>query len=115
MTEDTEHQSGNVFEDHRLIIFVLGSVVASVVLVMISFSLYVSSGASQLDLSRPGLADIRSEARSDDDFEGFPADGQLDEAALSQFNQLYTEKLKELQDVDAYKSDVLSPESLNID
>lgn len=114
MMEDTEHYTGKVFRDHKLIVFIVGSVLVSIVLVMISISLYVTSGASQLDLSRPGLEDIRDEARNDNDFEGFSPDGVLDKEALDQFDKLYTEKLKELQAVDAYKSDVLSPESLNI-
>ena len=109
-----EESTRKAFADHKLLVFVFMSVVASFVLVMMSFSLYVSSGASQLDLSRPGLAKIRSQAKNDNDFQSFPATGVLDQSSMDSFEKLYDSKLGDLTAIEAFKSDVLSPKSLQI-
>lgn len=112
-----EHRSqlAVFFAEHRFLFLVFGSVVIAVLLVMVSLSLYVSSGAAQLDLSRPGYQAIREQVTEDDSFKGYDADGPLDKKALDQFQSLYDEKLKEAQSIDAFGNDVLSPESLQID
>lgn len=109
--------SGFVAE-HRFIVLVLASIVISIALVMVSLSLYVSSGTAQLDLSRPGYKAIRDQVQqhdASDSFNGFDASGDLDKAALQEFDKLYSQKLKEATSTDAFGNDVLSPESLQID
>lgn len=108
--EQSTHKDG-----HRFLLFVLGSIGVAVILVLASMALYVSSGASQLDLSRPGYEAIREQIIDNNSFKGFSASGELDEAALKEFDKLYAQKLKEAQSVDAYGGDVLSPQSLQID
>lgn len=100
---------------HQFLLMVCGSIVIAIMLVLMSMALYVSSGASQLDLSRPGYESLREQVRGDETFKGFSASGAIDEAALKEFDKLYAEKLQETQAVDAFGKDVLSPESLEID
>lgn len=100
---------------HRFATFVIGSIVISILLVMVALALYASSGTEQLDLSRPGLADIREQAQNDDKFKGFSSSGPLDDPALDEFAKLYDTKLKEATSVDAFGGDALSPKSLQID
>lgn len=112
-----EHQTtmGQI-KDHRFIIFIGGSIVVALFLVAVALGLYASSGAAQLDLSRPGYASLRGEAKDEDvDFEGFRADGTLDGKALQEFENMYGDKMKEILSVDAFGGDVLSPQSLEID
>ena len=113
----TEEQNIVAMEirNHRFAALIIGSVAVSLLLVMVALALYASSGTEQLDLSRPGLAKIRNQVQNDDSFEGFSSDGPLDEEALDQFSQLYSDKLKEMKSVDAFSGDVLSPKSLQID
>lgn len=92
-----------------------GSIMIALLLVSISLALYASSGAEQLDLSRPGYAQIREQAERNDQFQGFKSSGDLDKTALEHFKRLYDEKMKEVNSVDAFGGDVLSPESLQID
>lgn len=101
--------------NHRFATFVIGSIVISILLVMVALALYASSGTEQLDLSRPGLAKVREQVQNDDKFQGFSADGPLDDQALDEFAKLYDAKLKEARSVDAFGGDALSPESLQID
>ena len=103
------------FREHRFLFLVFGSIVVATLLVMVSLGLYVSSGTSQLDLSRPGYADIREQVHTEKTFQGFDATGKLDKKALDKFNELYSTKLEEATAVDAFGNDVLSPESLQID
>lgn len=112
---DEPHAAIEQVKDHRFIVFVASSIVIAIILVTIAMGLYASSGASQLDLSRPGYAAIRNEIKDDPIFVGFPADGELDSKAFKEFGILYDEKMKEVLSVDAFGGDVLSPQSLQID
>lgn len=102
-------------KDHRLTAMIVTSICISIFLVFVALALYNSSGASQLDLSRPGYERIRQEAQKDDTTISFPATGTLDEAALSGFEKEFDKKLKEAQQTDTFTTDVLSQKSLQID
>jgi hypothetical protein len=100
---------------HQFIVFISGVIVLAFLLVTVALTLYVSSGTAQLDLSRPGYEKIRTQVRSDESFKGFSSSGTLDDASLKQFESLYDQRLKEIESVDAFGNDVLSPKSLQID
>lgn len=102
-------------KEHRFFFMIAGSIAVSILLVFAALALYVSSGTAQLDLSRPGYAAIREQIKDDDEFRGFSSEGELNKEALQQFDELYTQKLKDAQAVDAFGNDVLSPQSLQID
>jgi len=114
--EEVEQQSiMSHAKDHKLILMVFGSVAVSIVLMLIALALYYSTGASQLDLSRPGYSDIREQVRNNDDYRGFSASGPINEESLEEFHKLYTEKLKEIETIDAFGNDVLSFKSLELE
>ena len=100
---------------HQFVLFIGGVIVLAGLLVTIALTLYVSSGTAQLALSRPGLEKIRAQVRSDESFKGFSSNGTLDDASLKQFEALYDQRLREVESVDAFGNDVLSPKSLQID
>ncbi len=115
--DDTLHEISKVHElvsRYQFVVLIAGSIIVSIVLVMASLALYVTSGTAQLDLSRPGYADIRGQLKKDDSFQGFRANGKLDNAAYAEFEKLYNERLKDAESVDAFGNDVLSPEALQI-
>ncbi|HWT40434.1 MAG TPA: hypothetical protein VN081_04175 [Dongiaceae bacterium] len=100
---------------YRFAILIVGAIIISFVLVMVSLSLYVSSGASQLDLSRPGIDDsIRKQASADESFKGFDASGPIDSQAMDEFNNLYDSQLKQLTTIKAFGGDVLSDNALQL-
>jgi len=102
-------------KDHKLLILVFTSVALSLIMVVFSMFLYINTGASQLDLSRPGYVDIRSKSdERPERFEGFSATGNLNKEALDEFSKLYDTKLKEIEMVNAFSSDALSTKSLRI-
>ena len=99
----------------RLVIFIAGSIGIALLLVALSLALYVSSGAAQLDLSRPGYQSVQSQVENGETFKGFPSTGAVDEKAISQFNKLFDEQVKQVTGTDAFNPEVLSNQALGID
>ena len=100
---------------HRFFIMIISSVLIAIGMAAIGLALYASSGAAQLDLSRPGYSEVRSQTNDDREFTGFSSNGPINEASLSEFRILYEEQLKAATDVEAYGSDVMTNEALRID
>ena len=110
-----ERPRSNKWQQNKFLWMVGGSVLIALFLVGVALALYASSGAAQLDLSRPGYQSVRQQAAQNDSFDGFPASGALDEKAIEQFRKLYDERAKQATDVDSFGGDVLSDKSLSID
>jgi hypothetical protein len=109
-------QAESSWSQHRFLIMIGSAVAISLFLVGVGLALYSSSGAAQLDLSRPGYATVRSEAtKAADKYEGFPATGQIDKDALKQFRELFSEQSSRATNFDAFANDVLSDSALKID
>lgn len=103
-------------KNHRFAVMIVGAILVSLALVYVALSLYTSSGAAQLDLSRPGLEEIREQTAKDDgDYQGFSSTGTLNDEAYEEFEKLYSEKREEAESIDAFGGEVLSPKSLQID
>lgn len=119
MIEEThipDGQAQSPWSQHRFLIMIGSAVAISLFLVGVGLALYSSSGAAQLDLSRPGYATVRSEAtKAADKYEGFPATGPIDKDALEQFRKLFGEQSSRATNFDAFANDVLSDSALKID
>ncbi len=96
-----------------LFLFITGSLVIAIILVVISMALYESSGAAQLDLSRPGYKAVQGEIRSDT-FESFPANGPVTRETLEQFKELYEKQVTPVTGKDAFNPGALDDEVLGI-
>lgn len=118
MDDNEQHRfshSLSIAARYRFVILIVGAIVVSFVLVMISLSLYVSSGASQLDLSRPGIdVSIRKQVTNDESFQGIKSSGPINTATLDTFMTLYDSQLTQLTTIKAFGGDVLSDKSLQI-
>ncbi|MNW95348.1 hypothetical protein D3C86_247610 [compost metagenome] len=115
-TQSTEDHVATAWSQHRFLIMIGSSVLISLFLVGVGLALYSSSGAAQLDLSRPGYATVRSEAtKSADKYEGFSAAGPIDQDSLEEFRKLFDEQSKKATSFDAFANDVLSESALRID
>lgn len=99
----------------RLVLFIAGSIGIALILVVISLALYVSSGAAQLDLSRPGYQSVQSQVEKGETFKGFPSTGAVDGKTIDQFQKLFDEQVKHVTAVDAFNPEVLSDQALGID
>jgi len=100
---------------HRFVAMIILVVVVALFLVGVSLALYASSGAAQLDLSRPGYVSVRDQALRSSGFDSFPATGTLDASAISEFRTVYKEQSEKATNVDSFAGDVMSDAALSID
>lgn len=99
----------------ELFVFITGSVVIAFLLVLVSMALYTSSGASLLDLSRPGYKSVQSKVEQTDTFEAFSADGPVNLDAINQFQQLYDKQVKPVSSSSDFDGAPLQDQALDID
>jgi hypothetical protein len=114
MTDKTP-QHAPAIHKNRLVLFVTASIIIALVLVVISMILYVSSGAIQLDASRPGVKSVSDKIDQTDSFKSFPATGPVDKDTLDQFRELYDGQVQRVTTSDAFSPEVLEDEALGID
>lgn len=101
--------------EHRFLAMIILSITLAGILVIISMYLYGSSGAAQLDLSRPGYIDIRDKTiDSSSEFKNYATSGTLDQASINEFKTLYDEQADKIKLAAAFKGDPLNPDSLGI-
>ena len=117
MTEEhvTTHEPASPWYRTRLVIFISSSIAMALVLVVISMALYASSGAAQLDLSRPGYQSVQDKLEQTNTFKSFPASGSVDNKTIEQFKKLYEEQVGKVTTTNAFNPEVLSEQALGID
>jgi hypothetical protein len=100
---------------HRFLLLIAISIVVALVLVGISMTLYATSGAAQLDLSRPGYRAVSNQAINDNnDLQNYSASGDINNATISEFKSLYGAQATKAKAVDAFSGDPLNPDALEI-
>lgn len=100
---------------HRFLLLIAIAISIAFALVGISLALYASSGAAQLDLSRPDYSSVSRQAvTNDNDFENFSAFGQIDNETLDDFRKLYVKQATKSKAVDAFNGDPLNPDVLEL-
>jgi len=113
---ETVASPATVKSRRKIIILIASAIVISFVLVLISMTMYVSSGTIQLDLSRPGYISVSDKAGvSDKPLSNFPQFGAVDEDTLSSFEKQLTDQAKRAKAVEAFNGDPLDPRSLGLE
>lgn len=103
------------WQEHRYLILVAVSIGLALVLVSISMYLYTSSGASQLDLSRPGYKKVTEQIETDESsYQSFSSIGGVDSSTIDEFTKLFDDKSARATEVDAFSGDPLDPDVLQI-
>lgn len=102
------------WQQHRFLVLVAITIAVSLVLVAVSLWLYNSSGAAQLDLSRPGYQSVREQVAHTNDFIEFSSSGPIDKEAIAEFRKLYDEQLKEATAIESFGGKVMTDEALGI-
>lgn len=109
----SENRAVTSVKRHQFITIVASAILISLFLVYVALSLYRSSGALQLDLSRPGYDNARKEASKDKQiFKGFSSEGEINQKSLDEFSEMYRQKGIEALSVDAFSGTALSDETL---
>lgn len=102
------------FSKHKLFFLIVTSVVLALLLVMVSMALYASSGAAQLDLSRPGYKAVQDKIGQSSTFESFPATGPVNDQVLDQFIKLYDRQIQPVLGDSPFNPESLSDHALGL-
>jgi hypothetical protein len=113
LVEDANHLPG--WQKHRFLLMVGGSIAIALMLVAVSMKLYNTSGAAQLDLSRPGYEHVSEQVQQSDVFKGFSSTGDIDKAVFEEFREMYNKRAKQASDVNSFGGDVMGDAALGID
>lgn len=102
---------------HSLVIGVAGVVGVAIILTSINMVLYVTTGTSKLDLSRPGYESARKEVSNEDKLDqqkSFSSIGKLDKKTLDEYLVSYKKKQQALQRYDKFSTEILENPQLNL-
>lgn len=110
-----EHPPIDRWAHHRFMALVGITILISLFLVSVALALYASSGAAQLDLTRPGYQSVRDQAGRSTSFDGFPASGTLNKETIQQFRKLYDQQAEKATNVDSFGGSAMSEQTLSID
>ena len=99
---------------HRLPMAIAGAIGIALLLTVISVSLYIRSGASRLDLSRPGYEKVRDKVKPSSEDDNFSASGPMNLEVANDFQKLYTKKRTTLSQLDPFDPAVLDDSSIRL-
>jgi hypothetical protein len=112
---ETTVEARSFIGKHSFLLFITISILISAVVVYISMQMYNSSGAAQLDLSRPGYVSVRSQVdTSDGDLQTYPSNGAMNKGVINDFKSSFNKQAKKIEAVDAFGGDPLDPAALGI-
>lgn len=117
LVEEAQHEAHHLgpWEQHRFLLMVGISIVIALMLVAVSMKLYASSGAAQLDLSRPAYEHVTAKAEQSEVFKGFSAAGEVNEKTIKEFQDMYNARAAKATNIDSFGGDVMSDAALAID
>ena len=98
---------------HQVLVAMALVVGITAILTTLSMVLYIQSGASGLDLSRPGFVGSRNDLQKDASTE-FESTGELSEADIKTFQKLYQDQRTILNSLSDFDDDAISDESLGL-
>lgn len=103
------------WRQHKFLLLVGATILVAMILVGVAMGMYASSGAAQLDLSRPNYQAVQEQVDRSESLTAFPATGKITKENLDDFRKLYNEQAKRVLDYDSFSGDPLNEQSLGID
>lgn len=100
------------WDRHRLSLLLIITVVIAIVMTSVSIVIYNSSGAAQLDLSRPGYRSVSDKVDDTNTIDTYSPTGPVNKTSIEEFMKLYDAQASKAKAVDAFNGDPLNPEVL---
>ncbi len=100
------------WDRHRLSLLLILTILIALTLTVVSVAIYNSSGAAQLDLSRPGYRSVSDQVERTDSIDTYKATGSVNKDTIQEFMKLYDAQASKAKAVDAFNGDPLNPEVL---
>lgn len=110
-----EAKNVTFWQQHRFLMLIGGAILISLAMVSIALYVYYSSGAFQLDLSRPGYQSVRDEIDYSSRDDSFSTSGPLDKEAFEEFRGLYKEQTEDARKTNGFSPEALSDQALGLD
>lgn len=101
-------------KNYKFALMITMAVTIAVALSGISVYVYVSTGAINIDLSRPGYEKNREETAYDEEDTPFSSSGPINEEAINDFNQRLEKIQNELGEMNNFSTDAMSDEALGL-
>lgn len=111
-----EHESTKLqrlINRHKLPFAIFCAITIAIILTVISMWLYIKSGTSSLDLSRPGYTAVRDQVIAQP-AESFDETGPLDKKTVDEFKKLFDAQRKTLNSLGDFDDASLTDESLQL-
>ena len=99
---------------YKFALMILSVVALTVIMTVASIWIYTSSGAINIDLSRPGFENIREETSASDPETQFKSSGPIDKDSVDDFNTRLESLQVKINSMNNFSNDVMSDESLGI-
>lgn len=100
------------WDRHRLSLLLIVTVSIAIIMTIISVVIYNSTGAAQLDLSRPGYRSVSDKVIREDTIDPYSSSGEVNKEVIKEFMRLYDQQADKAKKVDAFNGDPLNPEVL---
>jgi len=100
------------WDRHRLSLLLIITVLIALVMTVVSVVIYNSTGAAQLDLSRPGYRSVSDKVEKTDEIDTYSAIGPVNKDTIQEFMRLYDAQASKAKAIDAFNGDPLNPEVL---
>lgn len=97
---------------HRFSLLLIITVLIAITLTVVSMTIYNSSGAAQLDLSRPGYRSVSDKIDTKDTIDGYSSTGAVNKDTIKDFMKQYDDQATKAKGVDAFSGDPLNPDVL---
>lgn len=98
---------------HRLTFAIIGVIAIALVMTAISMSLYITSGTSSLDLSRPGYSQVRDQVNAASGV-SFSENGPMNAEVLDNFTKILESQQKAIDALDGFNDPVLDDQALQL-
>lgn len=100
------------WDGHRFLLLIILTILIAIVLVSVSIIIYKVSGASQLDLSRPGYQSVSDKVDRTDPVTDYSAFGPVNNSTVNDFTTIFDNQAAKAKAIDAFNGDPLNPEVL---
>jgi hypothetical protein len=99
---------------YRFAIMIGGAVALSLILTTISITIYIASGAINIDLSRPDYETVRENVESAEEAVPFSPTGPIDRSVIDDFNRRLNNIRAEIDQMNDFSPEDLSDAALDL-
>jgi hypothetical protein len=101
---------------YRFAAMIIAAAAIALLLTSISITIYISSGAINVDLSRPGYEKVREDTSGDiEPEEPFPSSGPIDDSVRVDLLRRFDNLQADLNQMNDFGGDALSDKSLELE